>query len=269
MQIKLLIISLAFCPLLFSQSASTESSKTEPVTKVIHVHGDAVALAELSGHGSGAFVLGNNQLRAVVIRGKASDVANVEQTVRDLDTTSGAAVGVKNVELIIYLVSGSMQPIAGSSDAGAELLASVYKQLRAVFPYKNYQLLSTMLMRSGQNSFSITSGMLKALQNNPDLNIPGSYTIRYDAVTVSGDSSPSIHLANFKFEAKVPYVSGSLGAKSKDGSIPYANTQYQQASLAIETNVDLREGQKVVVGTSNVETADATLFLVVTARLIQ
>jgi positive regulator of sigma E activity len=60
-----------------------------------------------------------------------------------------------------------------------------------------------------------------------------------------------------------------LGGKGKDGSIPYATTNYQEANIEIETNVDLREGQKVVIGTSNVEMASATLFLVVTARMVQ
>jgi hypothetical protein len=157
--------------------------------------------------------------------------------------------------------------MTGVSDTGAELLAPVYKQLRAVFPYRSYQLLNTMLMRSGQNSEAGISGMMKALQNNPDINMPATYSIHYEAATASGDTSPVIHLAKFKFEARIPYVSGSL--KGKDGSIPYATTQFQQALIGIETNVDLREGQKVVIGTSNVEMASATLFLVVTARMVQ
>ncbi|MDQ2773551.1 MAG: hypothetical protein M3Y57_01285 [Acidobacteriota bacterium] len=269
MKTKLLIGSLALCSLLWSQSAGTESSNPDKVVRVVHVHGNAEALANLSGQGSGASVQGSNQLRAVVIKGKTSDVDRVVQTLQDLDTAGAAALDGKNIELVIYVVSGSMEPMTGASDAGAELLAPVYKQLRAVFPYKNYQLLNTMLMRSGQNSEASTSGMMKALQNNPDFNMPGTYAIHYDAATVSGDTSPVIHLAKFTFQAKVPYVTGSLSGKGKDGSIPYATTtNWQQATIGIETNVDLREGQKVVIGTSNVEMASATLFLVVTARMV-
>jgi hypothetical protein len=272
MKTRLLIGSLALCSLLWSQSANTEPPNSDKVTRVIHVHGNAEALANLAGNSSGAAVQGSNQLRAVVIKGKASDVDRVVRTIEDLDSAGAvpsAPSGGKNIELAIYVVRGSMEPMTGASDAGAELLAPVYKQLRAVFPYKSYQLLNTMLVRSGQNSRASTSGMMKALQNNPDLNVPGTYQIGYDAATASGDTSPVIHLANFKFEARIPYVSGSLGGKGKDGSIPYATTNYQEANIGIETNVDLREGQKVVIGTSNVEMASATLFLVVTARMVQ
>ncbi len=269
MKTKLLIGSFALCSLLWSQSATTEPPNPDKVTRVIHVHGNAQSLAELAGNSSGAVVLGSNQLRAIVIKGKASDVDRVVRTIEDLDSAGATALDGKNIELVIYVVSGSMEPMTGASDTGAELLAPVYKQLRAVFPYKSYQLLNTMLMRSGQNSKASTSGMMKALQNNPDFNVPGTYRIEYDAATASGDTSPVIHLAKFKFEAKVPFVSGSLSGKGKEGSIPYATTQFQQANIGIETNVDLREGQKVVIGTSNVEMASATLFLVVTARMVQ
>ncbi|MCU1292070.1 MAG: hypothetical protein JWP08_920 [Bryobacterales bacterium] len=267
MKTKFLIVSVALCSLLRSQS--TDLSDQDKVTKVIHVHGDAGALANLAGTASGAVVQGSNPLRAVVIKGKASDVANVVRTIQELDTVSEADLGGKNIELVIYVVSGSMEPITGVSDAGTDLLAPVYRQLRAVFPYKNYQLLNTMLMRSGQNSEASTSGMMKSLLSSPDFNMPGSYSIRYDAATVSAETSPSIHLAKFKFEGKVPFITGPSSTRSKDSSIPYATTNFQQATIGIETNVDLREGQKVVIGTSNVETASATLFLVVTARMAQ
>jgi hypothetical protein len=170
-------------------------------------------------------------------------------------------LGGKNIELVIYVVSGSMRPITGVSDTGAELLAPVYKQLRAVFPYRNYQLLNTMLMRSGQNTKASTSGIIKGLQNNPDFKVPGTYSVEYDAATASGDTSPVIHLTKFKFEARIPFITNSLSGKG----VP----NFQQAHIGIETNVDLREGQKVVIGTSNVEMASATLFLVVTARMVQ
>ena len=269
MKIKFLIVSLTLCPAIWPQSASTQAPTPEKIIRVVHVHGDAGILANLSGSGSGAVVLGNNQLGAVVIKGTSSDVNSVVRTIQDLDTAGPADSSGKNIELVIYVVGGSMEPIPGISDAGSEKLEPVYKQLRAVFPYKNYQLLNTMLMRSGQNSEAGTSGMMRALQASPDFDRPGSYAIHYGSATVSGDTSSSIHFARFKFEAQIPYITGSLNQKGKDGSGSYASTQFQQARIEIETNVDLREGQKVVIGTSNVEMANATLFLIVTARVVQ
>jgi hypothetical protein len=253
MKTRLLLVAVALGSSLWAETSDPPGA--EKVIKVVHVHGNARALADMSGFGSGATVQGSDQLRAVVIKGLPPDVANVVRTIQELDTTNGAELSGKNIELVFYVVSGTMDPVAGMPDTGADLLAPVYKQLRAVFPYKNYQLLSTMLMRSGQNSQASTSGMMKSPQNTT---MPALYSIRYDAATVSADTQPSIHLAKFKFEGKIPSNTG-----------PSGSTAFQQVTIGIETNVDLREGQKIVIGTSNVETGSATLFLVVTARMVQ
>lgn len=39
-------------------------------------------------------------------------------------------------------------------------------------------------------------------------------------------------------------------------------------AVATETDVDLREGQKVVVGKANLDNTDLALFIVLSARLV-
>ncbi len=267
MQTKL-IAALALCPHLFSQSAEKPVEKPqgppENITKIIRVHSDPRPLVDLVRPGSHAIVQENSGLRVIVVRGTPADVAGVERTIHELDTISDTDSRGKNIELVIYVLDGSMGHADGRSESDIAALAPVYKQLRAVFPFKSYELLSTMLMRSGQSMPSSTTGMMKSLQNNPDFSVPGSYKIYYDAATVSDDVPPNIHLRNFIFSAKIPFLSSAL--KNKDGS--NATTQYQQSEFGIQTDVDLREGQKVVVGTSNIEPGGATIFVVVTAKLL-
>ncbi|HTF71937.1 MAG TPA: hypothetical protein VK638_55650 [Edaphobacter sp.] len=264
MQTKL-IAALALCPLLFSQTAEKSQAVSESITKIIRVHSDPRPLVELvGGPGSAANVQGNSALRVIVARGTPAGVAAVERIIHDLDTIGDTDSRGRNIELVIYVLLGSMEIADGRSESDITALAPVYKQLLAVFPFKRYHLLNTMLMRSGQSTFTGTQGMMKSLQNNADLSIPGSYRIQYDAASVSGDVSPIIHLNKFQFSAKIPFLSGTI--KNKDGTD--ATTQYQQGNIGIETNLDLREGQKVVVGTSNVEPAGSTIFVVVTAKLL-
>ena len=46
-------------------------------------------------------------------------------------------------------------------------------------------------------------------------------------------------------------------------------SQVQNYDIGIQTDVDLREGQKVVVGKSNIESTDSALFVILTAKLVQ
>jgi hypothetical protein len=263
MRIKLIGLLLAVTPLLFCQGTTPEAAKPEKITKMVRVRGNAPRLADLAKAGRQVAVEGDSRLHAVIIHATPAEVAEIEKTIHELDTIDDPNSGRKNVELIAYLIGGSMDAAGSNPDSGAELLAPVYKQLHAIFPYRSYQLVNTMLLRSGQEFPASTSGMLKSFQNNPDFLQPGNYRLQYDSASTNEDGSGLIHLAKFRFDAKIP---GLTGVKSKDGG--YMNTQYSMVEIGIETNVDLREGQKVVIGTSNVEPAGTTLFLVVTARLL-
>ena len=56
----------------------------------------------------------------------------------------------------------------------------------------------------------------------------------------------------------MPYVTGPKEAK-----------QWQNFQIGISSNVGVREGQKVVVGTSDVPEGKTSVFLVLSARLVQ
>jgi hypothetical protein len=189
-------------------------------------------------------VRADDQLRAIVLRGKPADVAALETTIRELDSNS-ADRGSKNVELTVYVLNGS-----SSSTAEEKLpaVAPVVKQLHAVFPYSNYQLLSTMLLRSGEGTPASTSGVLKGFGNSA---APSHYEVSYKAARVSADEAgPSIHLSAFHFMLRVAIAPSMFDA-------------------GIDTDVDLRDGQKVVVGKSNIDSVDSALFVVLAAKLVQ
>lgn len=131
-----------------------------------------------------------------------------------------------------------------------EGMMSVVKQLRAIFPYKNYQLLSSMLLRSSEHAGATNRGNLKGLAYAGSNPMPGEYSIKYDEATVSSEQGkPVIHLQKFRFDA----------------SVPVSNRPF---SIGVGTDIDLPEGQKTVVGKANLETGDSALFVVLTARLV-
>lgn len=264
MRIKFIAVVFAACSLAVAQDTtpSTPAAPQSEITKIIRVHGDPEALANLAGHGLGVDIQANRTLGAVVVKGRAPAVADVERTIQELESIANAGGG-KNIEVVFYLLTGAMQSSSANSE-GIEILAPVVKQLRAIFPFKNYQLLSTILMRSGQNSPSSSSGILNSPGEGREGGPPSSYTISYDSATVSSDNPPMIHLRNLGFRGKVSYVTAAFA--NAEGKA--TTTQYSQMDIHIQTNVDLHEDQKVVVGTSNIEPQGTTLFLVVSAKLV-
>lgn len=264
MKRKLLALSLVLGPLLCAEVA--ETSGRDLIIKVVPVHGDAGLLAHLAG-GPRASAQGSDQLKAVVIKGTPADVAVVERSIHELDAASPAVSGGKNIELVVYVIGGSMEPLPGATETSGDALAPVVKQLRTVFPYKNYQTLGTMLLRSSQGSKTISTGIIKSLQktgNEGEVLSPSTYQLKFDSARATADSVPVIHLDKFEFESRIPVVASVM--KSKDGST--ASSQFQSVPIGTQTDVDLREGQKVVVANSNIGNTNVSLFLVLAAHLV-
>jgi hypothetical protein len=238
---------------LFPALVWPQTPAPEPTaTRVVRVHSaDAKRLAFLGSGGSPADVRADDTLKAIVIRGKPADVEALAKIIHELDTAS-AAPESRNVELTVYLLSGSNSPALAGAAESLAAMASVVKQLRAVFPYNNYQLLGTMLLRSGEGTAASTSGQFKQFGSAGDGAFPSPYFISYKAARISPDGmAPSVHLAGFHFNLKA-----TLGER-------------RQFDAGVDTDVDLRPGQKVVVGKSNLESVDAALFVVLTVKLVE
>jgi type II secretory pathway component GspD/PulD (secretin) len=245
---KTILLFLCLFPALARpQAPASEAGK---ITKVVRVHTTATNLAAVASAGSPVDIRADNTLKAIVIKGKPSDVEALEKTIRELDSPTSTS-GSKNVELTVYLLSGSNSSSSPAAESTAAAVTPVVKQLRAVFPYSNYLLLSTILLRSAADAPASTAGLLKAFGNAAEGSSPTSYTILYKAARVSSDQAgPNIHLTGFHFLVRVPIAHSMFDA-------------------GIDTDIDLREGQKVVVGKSNLENVDSALFVILVAKLVQ
>lgn len=215
--------------------------RMRPVQKLIEVkYADPDRIARLV-QGPGISVRSDSSLHAIVVNGPADAVTEVEAMVKKLD------VAPANIELTVYLISGN------SRDATDDLpkdLASTAKQLRGVFPYKSYRILQSFVLRDRENGHGTnTSGSLSA---------GASYNFHYRAVTVSSGTPRVVHIDDVNFLAKTP--TGSRDAKG--------NPEYDAAT--INTDLDIGEGQKVVVGKSNLHGfSEDALILVITAQVVQ
>lgn len=185
----------------------------------------------------------NQQLGVVALDGPADQVAAVEAVIKQLD------VPVKNVELTMYFMVGS----EGDATVGNPMpkdLESVATQLRTALAFKSYRLLDVLQARTraGATIDTNSSGASVTLNNVPySINI--HFTVR--STTVASDGS-TVRLDGMRCGLRWPMPSGA---------------QVTYSDLGLNADVDIKEGQKVVVGRLGV-VHDQALFLVLTARIV-
>jgi len=182
--------------------------------------------------------------RRLVIRGPVAVVDMIEEAIKKLDSPSPESAPAPNVELTIQLLQGSAQDGVGGP-IPVDLEATV-RQLRGLFPYKSYKTLDTQLLRVRSGGYGDLSGTMPG----------GTQTFFFLAQpTVNPGPAPrTIRLAPLRLEFRKSIV--------VDGKT-------QNESRGITTPIDVREGQKTVVGKSNIAGSDDAIILVVTPKVIE
>ena len=145
------------------------------------------------------------------------------------------------------------------------VLDSVIKQLRSSLPFKNYRLAATLINRvknEGRLNLQWVGGPLLAASaaNN---NTPSFNEFRINGVKLATDGAGRdvVRMEGFKFGAKIPIQTGTaLASNSPPGPI----INYEPTGLS--TDISMREGEPVVVGTLNVGPSGDAIILVMSAR---
>lgn len=203
---------------------------------------------DLAAPGSYVTITANNALKAVVVKGHPEDVADVEKLIQQIDVPPPEA-SARNVEVTVYII-GATNKATPQAASVPQNLESVVRQLKAIFPYSTYALLDSMLIRSREGREAKTSGMLKdfpAQTAQPGL--PNQYGIDYQLTPPeTSPTSGTIHFYKFDFRA-------------------HERTSHTIVDADFETNLDLPENQKVVVGKTDIDGGDAALFVVLSGRI--
>jgi len=189
----------------------------------------------------------NEAMHAIAVSATAGAMAAIEDAIKRLDVPSAAA---QDVELTAYLLVGSDSDGASTGPLPKEL-DSVLAQLKATFAYKNYRLGDILLMRG--RTGQVNGGALNATAHGWRVPIgngsSSEVTTRFQVNQLSLSPDGAVHVDGLRMTCSL----GSSGA-------PY--------EVALNTDVDIKEGQKVVVGKMGV-TQNEALFLVLMARVSQ
>lgn len=218
--------------------------KTTTVRKLIQVkYVSANRVQSLLRNYTNLSVDSDDTMHILALRGTEDMVAAYEEAVKKLD------VPPLDFDLTVYLISTSAQ----AGDQLPEALAATAKQLHGVFAYKGYQLLDSFTLRGrdgqGANGFGGASAD-GTIRNS-------TYSFHYNRASVLDGPPKIVNLQNLNLQIRMP-----TGMRNEKSQPEYKTT-------GLSTDIDIRDGQKVVVGKSDLNNGENPLILVVTAKVVE
>jgi len=193
----------------------------------------------------GGGIIPNFEMHALAITAPPVTMQAIEDAIARLDVPAAAP---KNFDFTVDLVVGSNADNQPSGSVPKDL-DSVVAQLKNTFPFRNYRLLDilTLRTRAGKPARTESAGGVEHVQSAavPPVAVPETVT------------------SDFRI------ASASLGA---DGTTAHLDgvrcTVGFRRPLSLQSDLDIKEGQKVVIGRMGMNEQQA-LFVVLTVKVVQ
>ena len=230
------------------QAPSGKAGKEEQVRRVIQLkYADPAHVGDLLNL-FGASLRWDRPSKVLTVVGPASAVAAVEEAVKKLDVPPPPT---KDVDLTAYFVLATRQPMQ-VADLPKEL-DEVITQLKRVLNYQSFQLLNTAFLRTQEAEMAKVSGVARVGSE------PVQFRLGFNRADIIPEGKAStVRISGLDFVVEQP-------ATSTASATPLVA---KTTSANIHTNIDIAEGQKVVVGKTALDFPDNALILVLTAKVI-
>jgi hypothetical protein len=185
----------------------------------------------------------------------AQSTATVSENEKQEDET--------NLDTQLYLLVATNQDVDDAKLPVA--LESVVRQLRASLPFKNYRLAATLLNRvKNDGSLNlkwiggplVPSGAVSA--TTPSFN---EFRVSHLKIVTGGGNQQVVRMDGFGFGVRIPVITASTVA-SNGPMAPIINYE----STGLNTDISMREGEPVVVGTLNIGPSGDAIILVMSAK---
>ena len=238
------LLLLPLFPAWLAGQSSAPPLPQAPTTKLIHVRfAVPTSIAELL-NSTGSQAAANNMMKVIVVRGTPDRIASAEQLIGEMDQAPPAK-RERDVEVTTFVIAASDKVLPQAAMPAA--MEPVVKQLRAMFRYGNYEVLESVLTRAREGNPASTQGRLRGIEEDKE-NRRTTYNIEYvTSAAADSNAKEGVRFEKFKFQADKP----------------------GERSVSIESSFSVREGQKVVVGNTNVEDGSSAFFVVLTARIVE
>ena len=253
-----LILILTFVSASFAQTTTPSPAKSEPdfvtekgfKSRVFEVkYRDAYSLStvlkQLGSGFKGASISANSEFKTITVRDFPENLATMEEALKRLDTLAAPR---PNIELHMYalIASDTSNPGRTTLQVPAEL-KDVLTQLRETLSYRNYELAVTVVQRLTETSRGLqgagTAEVSSVNAPSPSMLMPYEYFINSVSLTQNATGTPTVQISEFSFVA--------LTEKDR---------------ARVQTALNLRDGEKVVVGTATIR--NRALIVVLTAKLV-
>ena len=182
-------------------------------------------------------------------------------------TSSGDADG--NLDTQLYLLVGTNQDVDAARIPA--VLEPLMKELRASLPFKNYRLAATLINRVRNDGRLNLNWIGGPLMGAPPAATTSNITPTFNTFTINNvklvtdpSGQPLVRMSGFSFGARIPIQTATLVADNAPAG-PVIN--YQHTGLS--TDMSMREGRPVIVGTLNVGPSGDAIILVVSAKRTQ
>jgi len=169
-----------------------------------------------------------------------------------------------NLDTQLYLIVGTNQDVDDARLPAS--LEPVVRQLRASLPFKNYRLAATLINRV-KNEGRLELNWIGAPPASPlaaASNVTPSFSrfsIRQVKLVHNAENQQVVQMIGFNFGARIPIqTTPTLAA---NGAIAPA---FNYEPTGLSTDISMREGEPVIVGTLNVGPSGDAIILVVSAR---
>jgi Bacterial type II/III secretion system short domain len=199
----------------------------------------------------GGAISANEEFNTITVRDFPENLAVIEEAIKRLDSPQAAH---PDIELHVHILVASNA--ANASNEHPAELNEVIKQLQGTLAYKSYTLMASAIQRAKESGrISSNSGVVEPKLFNVD--VPASNAIFYDynldsiSIQTGGGEENKVQISNFAFNIRIPLNLGN-------------SIQYQ--SVGFRTPVSVRQGERVVVGTTTM--GDKGLIVVLSARII-
>lgn len=198
----------------------------------------------------GAKLTPNTEPPSITIRDFPENIATIEEAIKRLDTplpSKPAEAVLPDVEIYAYVLIAS-QAAEGGSDY-PKAIEDVVKQLQANLSYKNYRLLTAVVQRTKQGGQVASNGVASLA----DKSVISNYNFEIRRVMPGNKEEAPARLNLDGISLRLQ------GQPTPDGQ-PLGNA-------SINTELKIRDGEKVVVGTASLR--DKALVLVLTAKILK
>jgi len=267
MKPKILALALLLA-VLFTTALGQSASPTAPAqadnyvsnsgfkNKVFDVHNrmpeDLVSVIKLLTSGfKGAQLSASNEFRTITVRDFPENIAAIDEAIKRLDTPEAAR---PNIELRMHVLLASNKE--GTPNQYPDDLKDVINELEKTLSFKNYSLLTSIVQRT-RESRGTRGGYLDG-RGSAEVSWPSS----------SGTGGTEKRISNYRFSASSIAITSTAAGVAEIQLGDFGFTLSVPGTEAmIHSDVRMREGEKVVVGTAGFN--DKALIVVMTVKVLK